>query len=294
MANQPTIPEMIQIGDVSGPLAALYTGKKAMFGKSIIKPIPPLQITIFTDILRWGYDGGAETDQTLRKISNYLYWMCGMFQLQAQNIISGPGGGSVVPTPSGGAAVNDLDFIVSATSYIATGESAVTFDGTGGMPDLRGYNVDFARNGTTQYTTPQAGGALYYSWNSVTGLFQLLGTSPEALEGESFRIMPDATGGSGSSSAYSPTTISLSADGTYTLPEGYLIWKISILPTVADTVKIGTTLAGDDIMFDKLMTINVYGTNGATVDVYAESADKIIYFTGFTGQATINIYLLPI
>src|SRR5687768_10647999 len=105
------IPDIIEIGDVSGPLSALYTSKKSLFGGSVIRPVPPIQIAIITDILRWGYDGGAQTDATIREIGNYAYWMYGKFGLGAQNIISGPGGGSVVPTPSGGGQPNDLDFI---------------------------------------------------------------------------------------------------------------------------------------------------------------------------------------
>jgi len=190
------IPDIIETGDVSGPLSALYTNKKALFGGSVIRPIPPIQIAIITDILRWGYDGGAQSNTTLRHIGNYAYWMYNRFQLEAQNILSGPGGGSVVPTPSGGGFPNDLDFIVSASTIIPTGGTSVS------LPQFIGFDVDFARNGTMQYTTPQAGGALYYSWNSVTGIFTLLGTSPEAQVGESFRIMVDA-GGSGTAAATS-------------------------------------------------------------------------------------------
>lgn len=286
-----TVAEIIEIAQISQFMAANDIAKSGLHtGGGAYLRLPRHLYLVRKNVER-KYDLDP-TNDTLTATSNYLLALCGKYRFAAQSVTGS--GGTIAPITPGGATINDLDFIVSASSYIATGESAVTFDGTNGMPDLRGYNVDFARNGTTQYTTPQAGGALYYAWNSVTGLFQLLGTSPEALEGESFRIMPDATGGTGSSSAYSPTTISLSADGTYTLPEGYLLWKISILPTAADTVKIGTTLGGDDIMFDKVMIPNEYSTNGTTVDVYAESSDKTIYFTGFTAQATINIYLLPI
>jgi len=285
-----TVPEKTIIAELSQYISLNVINKSGLYGGGEDLRLPRKLYLIRKGVQRL-YDLDP-TDTTLFGTSNLMIALCGKYQFIA--LAKQNSGGSVVPISPDGVSPNDLDFIVSASSYIATGQSAVTFDGTGGMPDLRGYNVDFARNGTTQYTTPQLGGALYYGWNSVTGLFQLLGTSPEAQVDESFRIMPDATGGTGSSSAYSPTTISLSADGTYTLPEGYLIWKISILPTAADTVRIGTTLNGEEVMMDKVMTPNEYGTNGATTDVYAESADKTIYFTGFTAQATINIYLLPI
>lgn len=196
MATILSIADIIEVGRASTYLSANYTSKKALFGGSVIKPTPPVQIAFVTDALDWGNAGGAQTAASLRSTANYLYWMCGLFQLQAQNIISGSGGGSVIPTPSGGGSPNDLDFIVSASSFMVIGETSVS------IPQFIGYNVDFARNGTVQYTTPQPGGALYYSWNNVTGIFTLLGDSPEAQDGESFRIMVDA---GGSSSAVVPT-----------------------------------------------------------------------------------------
>lgn len=91
-----------------------------------------------------------------------------------------------------------------------------------------------------------------------------------------------------------PEKISLSGDGTYILQSGLMIYKVAIKPTAADTVRIGTTLGGDEIMFDKVMTPNVFGDNGFNSDVYADSGNLTIYFTGFTSAAQINIYKLPI
>lgn len=190
------VTDIITIGDISTYLSANYTSKKSLFGGSVIKPQPPQQIAYITDALRWGVEGGAETDENNRAMANYLYWLCGYFQLQAQYIMNGPGGGSVVPTPAGGGNPNDIDFIVSDTSIIATGEGSIYLDGTNGHPDLRGYDIDFFRAGQPNYTTPQPGGAVYYFWNSVTGFFQLL-PSPggEATEGEPMRISPKTGGG---------------------------------------------------------------------------------------------------
>lgn len=191
MATTLPISDIVEIGRVSTYLSANYTAKRSLFGGNLIKPVPPVQIAWVTDALDWGLTGGAQTDQSLRQTGNYAYWLYGLFQLQAQNIISGPGGGSVAPTPSGGGAPNDLDFIVSSTSLIPT-------DGTSlYIPQFIGYQVDFARGGMTQYTTPQPGGT-YYAWDSVTGWLYLLGDNSAATEGEPFRIMVDA-GGSGSS-----------------------------------------------------------------------------------------------
>lgn len=191
-----TVAEIIEIAEISQFMAANDIANNGLYtGGGAYKRLPRHLYLVRKNVQRM-YELDP-TDDTLTATSNYLLALCGKYRFAAQSVMGGTG---TIASISSGATINDLDFIVSASSYIATGESSVTFDGTGGMPDLRGYDVDFARNGTTQYTTPQAGGALYYGWNKVTGLFQLLGTNPEALEGESFRIMPDATGGTSSSS----------------------------------------------------------------------------------------------
>lgn len=209
MALLLSVDDIIDVGRVSTYLSANYTAKKSLFGGSLVKPQPPVQIAYITDALNWGVEGGAETDDENRQMANYLYWLCGMFQLQAQYIINGAGGGSVVPTPSGGASVNDLDFIVSASTIIATGESSIYFDGTSGNPDFRGLNVNFARGAGVQYTTPDPDGTPYYAWNKVTGFFQLLSTDvnvdPSAQAGERFRIMPDTGGSAASVSTLAPS-----------------------------------------------------------------------------------------
>ena len=296
-----TIPEIIEVSKVSVGLSFNYTSTKAYFGGTVIKPIPPVQVAIIASALEWGYEGG-QAEQPLRNEGNYLWWMLSKFGLQAQSAVIGGGGGSVVPTPANNTLPNQLDWKVSDTASgiapLADQEGAVTLDGTGGMPDLRGFNIDFARGGVWQNTTPLGDGSTYYYWNKVTGLFQLLGGLPAqgaAQLGELMRISPDLLStGTTTNNINEPVTIFLDADGTYTLPNGYFIWKIRIKPTSADTVKIGTTLGGDDVMFDKLLTANVYGSNGTTVDVDADGANQIIYFTGFTTAAEIDLYILPL
>lgn len=92
-------------------------------------------------------------------------------------------------------------------------------------------------------------------------------------------------------SILSVDTIELGEDGTYMLGAGYMVDKISIKPTVADTVKIGLTDGGDEIMVDKVMVPDVYGYNGVnTPEIYADGGAVTIYFTGFTAPATIKIF----
>ncbi len=198
MASILTVSEIIELGQASTYLSANYVSKQGLFGGTVIKPTPPNQIAWVTDALRFGYDGGAQTDASLRSTANYLYWLCGKFQLEAQQIINGDGGGSVTPTPAGGSLVNPLDWEVGSTATsiapLAENETSVLLDGTNGMPDLRGYNIEFTRGNLTQYTTaPPDGISTYYSWNRVTGLFTVLAaTFPfgAAQLGEQFRIYP--------------------------------------------------------------------------------------------------------
>jgi hypothetical protein len=302
MASAPTIARILEIAPTSCVLAENARFKSGLFSK-----VPKssqhqgILIYIYWKILNTIY----ELDNSyagLEAPARYLYELEQKYAFKAARIVDGGGGGQVVPiTPGGvGSNINDIDWLVDTVATglapLADGEGAVTFNGTGGMPDLRGFNIDFYRGGVTQNTTPLGDGSSYYYWNKITGLFQLLGAPPvngAAQLGELMRISPDLLS-TGTTTTNLPVTISLSTDGTYTLPDGYFIWKIRIKPTSADTVRIGTTLGGDDVMFDKLMTANVYGNNGVTTDVDADGADQLIYFTGFTTAAEIDLYLLPL
>lgn len=178
-----TIPEIIEVGRVSTYLSANYTSRQALFGGNVTKPVPPVQIAFVTDALDWGSSGGAETAASLRSTANYLYWLCGMFQLQAQRIISGSGGGSVSPTPGSGALVQ-LNFTVAASgTTLIDGQSSVTFDGTGSNPDFRGFNLLVNKNGTPLAQISSA--PVYYTWNKALGVLLVV---PAAFLGDEFQI----------------------------------------------------------------------------------------------------------
>lgn len=182
MATILSISDIIEIGKVSTYLSLNYVDKSALFkGGAVIKPTPPNLITMSWYALEWGYDGnsGAQTDASLRQTGNYCYWLYGKFQLEAQRVINGSGGGgSVIPTPSGGSLPNPYDWrvgiVTTADAPLKEGDTTVTLDGTNGTRDFRGYNIDFYRGGQPDYTTPTPDGTVYYSWNRVTGVFTLL------------------------------------------------------------------------------------------------------------------------
>jgi len=189
MATILSIAEIIELGRASTYLSANYVSKQGLFGGSVIKPVLPVQIAFVTDALDWGNSGGAQTDASLRSTANYAYWLFGKFQLQAQQIIDGDGGGSVTPTPAGGTLPYPLDWEITANSSpLKEGDLSAT------LTNFIGYNIQFTRTGITQYTTaPSDGESTYYSWNRVTGLFTLLAdTSPfgAAQLTERFRILP--------------------------------------------------------------------------------------------------------
>lgn len=96
MATLLTIPETIEIGEVSVYLSGNNNSLGQLFGKRLASPTSPVTIAMVTNALIWGYEGNP-VDDNLRSVANYLVWLCGKYSLEAQYIISGSGGGTVVP-----------------------------------------------------------------------------------------------------------------------------------------------------------------------------------------------------
>jgi hypothetical protein len=122
--------------------------------------------------------GVSAVDNGSRGVANYLYWMCGKFQIEAQFIIQGVGGG-IVSVLDPFATPNPLEFSVDEVSIIADGESSATFT------QFIGYNVLFVRNNVPQSTIDNGGS--YFSWNKTTGQFSI---SQSAYTKELFQIYP--------------------------------------------------------------------------------------------------------
>jgi len=179
MAALLSISEIIEIGDVSIYLSSNNNSLGALFGKRMASPISPVEIDVVTDALRWGLEGDS-TDDTLRGTANYLLWMCGKYGQQAQYIISGAGGGTVVPGQSV-TRPEPLDFIVSASSVIVTGATGAT------LSAFIGWNLQFLRGGIGQNTTDVGDGSSYYGWDRTTGALTI---SPALQESELIRITP--------------------------------------------------------------------------------------------------------
>lgn len=185
----PTISETITYGRISTYLVGNNNANGALFGKRLSAPGSMVSIAMITDALDWGQN--SQSSQNVRSMANYLIWLIGMFGQQAQVISGGGGGGHIIPPPPT-SLPQPIDWRVSGTATalapLATGESSVVLDGTNGMPDLRGYNVDFVRSNAPQYTTNPQDGTTYYSWNRSTGLFVIYVTV--AQFDEPMRISP--------------------------------------------------------------------------------------------------------
>lgn len=116
-----TIPQIIVRGDISTYLAANDNSKGALYGRRIAAPISPITIALITDALRWGYDGGAQTDQSLREVGNYVVWLTGKYGQEAQAISEGQGGGSVIP--GGGSGIAIFPIRVTGANFESDGVS---------------------------------------------------------------------------------------------------------------------------------------------------------------------------
>ncbi len=179
----PTVPQAIIRGDISTYLSANYNSKGVLFGGRKA-PISAVSIALVTDALRWGYQGGSQTDESLRSTANYLIWLCNMWGQEAEAISQGAGGGTVIPP---GTTVPDpYDWVVSTTTSstepLKSGDTSVV------ISNLIGWNIDYFRGKVLQQTTDEGDGSTYYGWNKGTGTLTLFNGAAQL--GEPMRISP--------------------------------------------------------------------------------------------------------
>lgn len=173
----PSIPQTIVRGDISTYLAANYNSKGTLFGGTKA-PVSAVSIALVTDALRWGYDGGAQTAESLRSTANYLIWLTNMWGQQAQAISQGAGGGTVIPP--GTSTPNPIDWIVSASSSntapLKSGDTSCI------ITSMIGWNINYFRGGIVQQTTDAGDGSVFYSWDKATGTLQLFNGAAQLTE----------------------------------------------------------------------------------------------------------------
>lgn len=175
MAALLTIPEIITLGDATVYLMGNDVAAGSLWGSRLNKTTTVVLIAYTTDALRWAYEMNP-ADSSLRKVGNYLVWLCGIYGAQARSF---SGGGNIVPIPSVGTPAR-LDFYVDSTTPVKTGQSAVIFLA------FIGYNLQFDRGNQPQATVSD-GFSTYYSWDKTTGTFQCFGA---ANAGELFSLIP--------------------------------------------------------------------------------------------------------
>ena len=125
-----------------------------------------------------GGENPVSTYPEVRQVANYLYWLCGKFALEGQYILTGTGGGTVVPvnpveTP------NPIEFEVTATSFMIDGQSSIA------ITSYIGYNLLFVRNNIPQSIVNM--GNSHFTWDKTIGLFTCYGA---ASSGELFQLYP--------------------------------------------------------------------------------------------------------
>lgn len=121
---------------------------------------------------------GVPPTQDLVATSNYLYSLCAPYNLQAINILTQGGGGSISPIVPPFVNIPPIEFIVSDSSPIANGGNSLY------IPQYKGYNIIFNRGGVPQTQVVQSDNS-YFSWNPVTAMFYCFGN---AVTSELFSI----------------------------------------------------------------------------------------------------------
>lgn len=174
----PTIPQTIQRGDISIYLSANNNSIGQLFGGRL-SPISALTIAIVTDALRWGYNGGAQTTESLREVANYLIWITGRYGQQAEYILNGAGGGTVIPISPANPPAR-MDFYVTDSTTVSTGQTTVV------ISQYIGYGLDLYRNNIPQAIVTD-GVSSYFTWDSTTGTLFIDGA---AIEGELLSLIP--------------------------------------------------------------------------------------------------------
>jgi hypothetical protein len=178
----PTVAQIVSLYPIAQYLCQNDIDDNGLYAKGVNVQLPQKIRNIGDSVAR--IYNADPTDETLPLTANYLWTLCGKWGQQAQSVTQSAGSIPSI-TPSAGLP-EPLDWIVSPTSSpLANGDTTVTFDGTGGLPDLRGYNISFIRGGLVQYTTDPGDGSTYYSWDRTNAVFTI---SAAANTGEQLRI----------------------------------------------------------------------------------------------------------
>lgn len=90
-------------------------------------------------------------------------------------------------------------------------------------------------------------------------------------------------------------TIQVAGNYRYVVCKGWMVTKIVILSLTTQTIQVGTTPGGDEVIMGDTINPNQYYSH--TQDVLPpgnSSAPLVLFFTGFIAYAKINIYTLKL
>lgn len=174
-----TIAEIIEDAKISEYLSANDVLNSALFPRPINKQTPQVIYTEYKSV-QWAYNQNPNFAGIIAT-SNYLYWLCAAYNLQAIYIRTHGGGGSISPITPPAVNIPPIEFVISEITPIPNGGNTLS------IPQYKGYNIIFNRGGIPQSQINQNDGSSYFIWNSVTGTFMCFGN---AVTSELFSINP--------------------------------------------------------------------------------------------------------
>lgn len=120
-----TVPDIIEIAELSEALATKDTLKGKMYSPRINPKLPEI-IMMEVAAVRWAYSQ-TPTYQDIQFTANYLYDLCGKYGLDARRIITGGGGGTPVTpvTPTDDCTGMKL---ITSPNFEADGKTVVDTD----------------------------------------------------------------------------------------------------------------------------------------------------------------------
>lgn len=175
-----SIPNIIQWAKICQPLAAIGEKKKLGLTGGTVDTDLHIKIYITRKDVEYAY-AQDPTASELFIMGNYLLLLLGTYLFEAQDLTGS--GGSITPI-SPADAPEPYDFDVSASSFIATGETSKTLPSS-----WIGFNIILVRGHITQ-SKVNNGVDIYYSWDRGTAALAFLGTGSAAALGENIQIFP--------------------------------------------------------------------------------------------------------
>lgn len=98
-------------------------------------------------------------------------------------------------------------------------------------------------------------------------------------------------GCNGCSEVIAMNTIQVAGNSKFVVCKGWAVWKITVLSPTIQTVQIGTTPAGDEVIEGQTLTPNVYYSHTQDVLPLGNSnVPLVLFITGVIAYAKINIY----